>query len=134
MRMTSSPNWEQLKSLLKKCSDLSLDEKEAELPIRSSQENAINKKTLSEGVFEVISQLIEEVSKLQKRVEYIELQLQKVISGETSKEQKDKGGSSMTLSPTNYSITKVEELRNSIKDIREQIKLLKGKYLPEEER
>lgn len=134
MRMTFSPNWEELKSLLKKCSDLSTNENEVERPTGASQENAIDKKVLYEGVFEVISQLIEEVSKLQKRVECIELQLQKLVSGETSKDLKDKGGISMTPSPTNYSVAKVEELRNSIKNIREQIKLLKGKRSFEEER
>ena len=132
MGMTSSPDWEQLKSLLKKCSDLVSDEKQFE-----SAKAQVHRETVSidttENVVELISNLIEKVAELEKRLEKVESRIEDVINEKSAKiSRSDEGETYSVLSSKRMPGASIEEIRNSIRSIREQIRNLKSKYSSDE--
>lgn len=124
------PNWEELKSLLQKCIDSTSG---TNTNINQESGDALKLSTLehAENIVEIIGLLVKEVEKLNRRVELIEKKLNE-FSTDKNRNLEKECFTEEKISSENRGTPSLEEVRNSLRTLKEQVKLLKSKYLSED--
>ncbi|MCX8066054.1 MAG: hypothetical protein N3G21_12945 [Candidatus Hydrogenedentes bacterium] len=125
--MGINPNWDELKSLLRECAESTGN---PESITRDSHRNqSIIPLEHTEDIFHLVYRLVEEVEVLSKRVGNIEKKLERLTKselGDTVIESVDEANSSRVYGTA----LPLENIKSSLRAIREQINLLKNKYSP----